>query len=98
MKEVIAALLERTAYGYAFVDSAPGAQREGPVRVFLIKRGSASDASGRVTAQRLFAHSELLVPGHPVEQLSPPDESALKQQRAVDAVFDACKAQACDTS
>jgi hypothetical protein len=64
--------------------------------VFLVKQGTTLDRSGQV----VLALPAPPVPAKPLEQASPPDEAAMQQQRAVDAVFDACKAQSqgCDTS
>jgi hypothetical protein len=96
--EVISRLLDRSSYGYAFVEAARGAGRSGPAQVFLIKQAAAGDVSGQAAARRISAPPAMSAPAKPVEQPLPPDEAALRQQRAVDALFDACKIQGCDTS
>jgi hypothetical protein len=85
-------LLDQASYGHAFVDSAGDAGYSRLARVLLVKQGTTANGRGQATTKVVFAK--------PVDQPSPPDEEAMQQQRAVDALFDACKAQsqACDTS
>jgi len=96
VREVISGLLDQASYGHAFVDSAGDAGSARLDRVFLVKQGATVDRSGQVQ----LALPATSVPAKPTEQSSPPDEAAMHEQRAVDALFDACKAQSqgCDTS
>jgi hypothetical protein len=99
VREVVSGLLERSSYGYAFVDSPGTADRAATMQVFLIKRGSASDLPGPTSVKPVSeAVSVWPLPSQIDEHSPPPNESALQQQRTVDAMFAACKAQACDSS
>jgi hypothetical protein len=100
VKEVISGLLDRASYGHAFIESAGAAGQSRLERVFLVKQGTTVDGSGQVAAKVVLALPTASVLARPVEQPSPPDEAAMQQQRAVDTLFDACKAQSqgCDTS
>jgi hypothetical protein len=96
VREVVSELLDQASYGYAFVDPARGTGGAEPLRVFLIKQRSSGDASGSKAASQQVPG--LSAPGPTAAPPSPPDEAALQQQRAVDALFDACKEKGCDTS
>jgi hypothetical protein len=93
VQEVISGLLDRTSYGYAFVDSLRIAGSSRPARVFLLKEQTTGDVSGQAGVAMALPATPA-----PIEQPSPPDEAALQQQRAADGLFDACKVQGCDTS
>ena len=93
LRTVIAQVLDRSGYGYAYLDSGPA--REGTLRahVFLFKRGEAGAATA--TQRSPMPSSNVTEPAFATPAAR---DAALQQQRAVDALFDACKAQACDTS
>jgi hypothetical protein len=97
-QEVMAGLLERTSYGYAVVGASRGSQGAAPVRVFLLKQTRTVQAAAPVTAGPVGETAAASLLPKPVEMAPPPDEAAMQEQRATDALFDACKAQGCDTS
>lgn len=98
LKEAISELLSHTSYGYAFVDWAGHAGRVGLSSVLLIQRANTGSAPGRLAVQPAWDPAAPSAPGQGAQRPPPPDEAALQQQRAVDALFNACKGQACDSS
>ncbi len=92
-RDTISRLLDGASYGYAYLDAMRGDARPGTARVFLFKRGKPGETRGSAATRAVVMGTDM-----PADIPAPARDEALRQQRATDALFDACKAEACDTS
>ena len=94
IKELVPALLAHTSYGYLYVDAIASTSGPVPARVILIGNGKNRVAAGPVPKFGMAAARSAEQP--PVD--AAPDPEALREQRTVESLLEACKSQGCDSS
>ena len=90
IRELIADVLARTSYGYAYLDGVGANSGTVHARVILIPKGA--DAGVRPPIPQFGAAAR------PTPAEVVPDPEALRQQRTAESLLEACKSQACDSS
>jgi hypothetical protein len=94
IKELVPALLAHTSYGYLYVDAIVSTSGSVPARVILIGNGKSRVAAGPVPKFGMAAARSAEQPSVDAA----PDPEALREQRTVESLLEACKSQGCDSS
>lgn len=94
VKELVAALLGNTSYGYLYVDAIASTSGPVPARVILVAKGRDRVAAGPTPPFGMAADRSAA----PTAVDAVPNPEALREQRTVESLLDACKSQGCDSS